>query len=155
MGIGKKEMTLPWNRYRDLAAQLQADLDEAQADRDNEHAKRIAAETLATERLRLLNDAQAAIQRAETAREEAVQGRIKTMEAINTKLFASVGPERSPDIKDFRPLVPITDAAMSPINSHRASLRKSDMELALSQIKAVGKKHGVELPENEPVEATA
>lgn len=93
-------------KYRAMAQQLAATLEDARQLLELERTKRIAAETLAEERLKQCERAYEIAFRADNARNEAVTERLKSVDLVNTKLLESMGPEKAETrrIQDFKPV---------------------------------------------------
>lgn len=94
------------SKYRAISEQLAADLSTALRDLEIERTKRVAAETLATERLKQVEKAYEFGFKAETARDEAVKARMASVDLVNTTLLQAMAPEKPPthDIKSFTPI---------------------------------------------------
>ena len=91
------------NKYRDLFAAASAELEATQNALQVERARRIAAETVAAERAQQLERAWEAARSAESARNEAVGERLKSLDLVNTTLLNAMGPEKAPpDIHQFK-----------------------------------------------------
>lgn len=115
---GVVAVRLQWsvNRYRALAEQLNADLEESQRALEMSEAKRISAEAVAAERKEEAERLHQMLANAEAARDRAVQ----SMNEVNSKLLQAVTPEREPLWKRQQPAGP-DGAQMIPLPQKRRS----------------------------------
>lgn len=122
-------MQWPSNKYRELAASLSGQLTETAQLLDLERAKRIAAETLAVERSKHIDELKEQLAASEKARNEAVTERMKSVDLVNTTLLGQFGPEKPPpDIKQFSKI---------PGRQQRGPLgRRMDAQFVMQTLKA-------------------
>ena len=113
------EKMWPWSKIRILEAELSdarsglsdanetaqslaTDLEQAQLELKTEHTLRISAEAIAAERLAQVTKAYEFALRAENARDEAVKGRMASLDLMNTKFLGMMAPEQPPtNLKEF------------------------------------------------------
>ena len=117
------------NQYRELAAQLQSDLEALRAQYSVELAKRISAETLAAERAKEVERVYESLRVAEASRDEVVQTRLKSVDLVNMQLLRPAVPEKVLDPKDYTVL-----RRPSPKVTHRSG----DAKFIQDQLKAQG-----------------
>lgn len=90
------------SKYQGMAEELADEVNSLNSQLEVERTRRIAAESLAAERLKQVEKAYESAFRAEAARDEAVKARLTSLDLVNTTLLGAVGPERPPpDPKTF------------------------------------------------------
>lgn len=138
-------MFWPRNKYRELAASLSGQLTEAQQLLELERAKRIAAETLAVERSKHIDELKEQLAASEKARNEAVTERMKSVDLVNTTLLGQFGPEKPPpDIKQFSKI---------PGRQQRGPLgRRMDTQFARDVIAKQGKDRAANAAKAAPIQ---
>jgi len=100
--IAKRQHSEELANANETAQSLATDLEQAQLELKTERTLRISAEAIAAERLAQVTKAYEFALRAENARDEAVKGRMASLDLMNTKFLGMMAPEQPPtNLKEF------------------------------------------------------
>lgn len=119
------------SKYQALFEQSQSNYAALEGHHTVEIAKRIAAETLATERGKESERIYKLLEEANTARDAAVSERLKSLDLVNLSLLRPTDPEKKPDMKQY-------SVARRPIGMIGSQRRTGDAAFIQNQLRAQG-----------------
>ena len=134
---------------RETAQSLSLELEEAQRELHAERTLRISAEAIASERLSQVERAYESAARAEQARDEAVKGRLSSLDLVNSQFLKLFVPEQAPtNIKEFS-----KGLEQLPHRRNRLSGRAGDIEFVKQKIAEFAKKREAASEQIAPTES--
>lgn len=140
---------------RVVSQSLAADFEQAQLELKTERTLRISAEAIADERLKQIERAYESLDRAEQERREVVNGRLASLDLVNSSMLKALAPEQAPtNLKEFSKNISEIPKRVNAVRNSKAA----DLEWTYKFVESAKKAREVKVQstpqaENEPLVA--